>query len=453
MVKKKTLSAVIAIFAFALFAAAFLPGAVSAKAAEGTVEVTGEFVYDETAEEKTVTGFNLPAGVTGDYYVTIPNDVKVIGEQAFAGKDLAGIRIPASVTEIGVSAFSDCKKLSALGFEPRTADLRISRRAFDGCEKLTEITLPDHTEIRQEAFVNCTALLRVNVGQDSKFYNNGTVPGGTTELAFFSGNPNLKIVFPDKAAYKNMQEQEEATFKNTHAAACAYNVKVNYYVGASESAVTHVHLNDETLSALYVQDAAYKSTVWYAEKELTNAVSPDAVNAKLKTDSEINLYCYQTVAVPAFPESVSWVYDSKTSYAVSDKAQVLKAMGCEAEFTQAQLDALDFTLVYKDAKGNVLETPETIGESGVYNVMVSLNSRYGEWTQTSVIANATVNVDSGWFTVMLIVLCVVGALALIVTLTTAIVRKKVQRKAKKKQLTSQEVLEKFRAAGGETTLK
>lgn len=452
MVKKKTLSALVAIFVFALFATAFLPKAVFAKAADGTVEVTGDFVYDETADKKTITGFNLPAGVTGDYYVTIPSDVEVIGEQAFFGKDLAGVRIPASVEEIGVSAFGDCKKLSALGFEARAEDLLIRRYAFAGCEKLAEVTLPDHTEIRQEAFENCKSLLRVNVGQDCMFYNNGTAPGsGTTDLAFFSGNPNLKIVFPDKTAYGNMLKQEEATFKNNHADACAYLVKVNYFVGASQTAVTLNQVNDEQLSSLYVQDASYESTVWYAERELTNAVTLASVNQKLATDSEINLYCLETVSISA-PESVSWVYDDKVSYAISDKAQVLKAIGCEAEFTQAQLDALSITLVYKDAKGKVLETPEAIGESGVYTVMVSLDTRYGAW-KSPAIATATVNVDSGWFNIVLIVVLVVGALALIITVTTAIVRKKVQQKAKKKQLSSQEVLEKFRATGGETTLK
>lgn len=443
MVKKKTLSAVIAIFAFALFAAAFLPGAVSAKAAEGEPEITFEY-EDAAAEDKTITGIRVAEGATG-YSVTIPADVKEIGAYAFSNAGLAKVTIPATLTAIGTSAFEGCANLTDLSFEARTQTLTVNFRAFAKCKGLTEVTLPDKATVYQEAFVDCSALARVNVGKSASFRN-------SAEGVFFPVDTNLKLVFPDQEEYQTVLERD-TRFADNHAAACAYNVKVNYYVGASESAVTHVHLNDETLSTLYVQDAAYKSTVWYAERALTNAVSPDAVNAKLKTDSEINLYCYQTVAVPAFPESVSWVYDSKTSYAVSDKAQVLKAMGCEAEFTQAQLDALDFTLVYKDAKGNVLETPETIGESGVYNVMVSLNSRYGEWTQTSVIANATVNVDSGWFTVMLIVLCVVGALALIVTLTTAIVRKKVQRKAKKKQLTSQEVLEKFRAAGGETTLK
>lgn len=90
--------------------------------------------------------------------------------------------------------------------------------------------------------------------------------------------------------------------------------------------------------------------------------------------------------------------------------------------------------------------------AGVYSLTLTLNPDYGTWAQT-VSPTVTVNVNTRGFNVVLIVFLVIGILAVVTVVVTAIIRKKVQERNKKKQLTQKEVLDKFRAVGGETDLK
>ncbi|MDE7163290.1 MAG: leucine-rich repeat domain-containing protein [Clostridia bacterium] len=97
--------------------------------------------------------------------VTIPDSVKVIGEQAFSGcSNLKNVTIGSGVTTIGKSAFG-------------------------GCNSLESITLPDNvTTIEESAFEQCHNLKNVTLGKGVK-----TIKGHT-----FYHSENLKnIVLPD----------------------------------------------------------------------------------------------------------------------------------------------------------------------------------------------------------------------------------------------------------------
>ena len=71
--------------------------------------------------------------------------------------------IPASVTEIGNSAFYRCSALKTLTMPEGL--VTIGNKAFNDCDKLTEITIPDSvTTIGDFAFLDCTSLASLSLG-------------------------------------------------------------------------------------------------------------------------------------------------------------------------------------------------------------------------------------------------------------------------------------------------
>ena len=64
--------------------------------------------------------------------------VTVIGNNTFRNKKITSVIIPSSVTEINLSAFSDCKELTSVTIPDSVTN--IGRYAFTGCSSLTSVT-------------------------------------------------------------------------------------------------------------------------------------------------------------------------------------------------------------------------------------------------------------------------------------------------------------------------
>lgn len=104
------------------------------------------------------------------------------------------ITIPASVTEIGNSAFRDCKNLQSVNFGDNSQLQSIGDYAFNGCSSLTSVTIPEGvTEIGDSAFENCTSLTSITLPSSltsigtSAFVNcrsltSITIPEGVTSI-------------------------------------------------------------------------------------------------------------------------------------------------------------------------------------------------------------------------------------------------------------------------------
>ena len=93
----------------------------------------------------------------------IPSDgsVTVIGDSAFEGcEKLKSVVIPEGVEKIGFSAFEDCGDLASV--EMHDGLKSIGGSAFSGCGSLTSITIPDSvTSIGGYAFYRCSSLNNV----------------------------------------------------------------------------------------------------------------------------------------------------------------------------------------------------------------------------------------------------------------------------------------------------
>ena len=75
-------------------------------------------------------------------------NVKIIGERAFAGCNLKSIKIPEQIEQICDSAFEGCKKLTDVIIFETTK--QIGRNVFRGCDKLEGINIFQKVEKNEE---------------------------------------------------------------------------------------------------------------------------------------------------------------------------------------------------------------------------------------------------------------------------------------------------------------
>lgn len=93
-----------------------------------------------------------------DEFVTIPDSVTEIGSSAFLDcKTLVSVTIPDSVTKINKFAFRNCTSLSELNLGNNVAE--IGYLSFHGCKNLVSVTFPEGVRfIDVRAFVKCENL-------------------------------------------------------------------------------------------------------------------------------------------------------------------------------------------------------------------------------------------------------------------------------------------------------
>ena len=118
----------------------------------------------------------------------IADGVTNIGSSAFDDcKSLASVTIPDSVTRIGNGAFYDCRSLTSVTLPDSVTS--IGSYAFFGCTSLTSVTIPDSvTSIGDWTFSNCESLTSV------------TLPDSVTsigEYAFYNCRSLTSVTLPD----------------------------------------------------------------------------------------------------------------------------------------------------------------------------------------------------------------------------------------------------------------
>lgn len=106
---------------------------------------TGNLNLPSTLGGKPVTSIGHSAlyNCPSFYSITIPASVKNIGQSAFSmctGLTTVNFASPASLTNIGTSAFYNCKKLPSLSLPDSVVS--IQNNAFNACELLTSFTIP-----------------------------------------------------------------------------------------------------------------------------------------------------------------------------------------------------------------------------------------------------------------------------------------------------------------------
>lgn len=100
--------------------------------------------------------------------ITIPEGVKIIGNNAFAyNYALTEINLTSTLKYIGEAAFEDCMNLPTIDLPDSITE--IGARAFSGCKSITAVQLPvELSEIKNATFFGCSALEKVTLGVNAK---------------------------------------------------------------------------------------------------------------------------------------------------------------------------------------------------------------------------------------------------------------------------------------------
>ena len=100
-----------------------------------------------------------------DFFFSALEGLKNIGTGAFESTALSGtIRFNKSITQIGESAFSNCKSITKILFDQESSLSAISGNCFNSCESLTSVDFTFCTSlntINNTAFYNCPALREI----------------------------------------------------------------------------------------------------------------------------------------------------------------------------------------------------------------------------------------------------------------------------------------------------
>lgn len=114
---------------------------------------------------------------TGFTELVLPDSLVTIGNQAFNGcKKLTSVTLSNSVVNYGSSVFGSCTALTQVTFGSNMAS--VPMQMFSGCTALESIVIPDGvTTICKEAFKGCTALTSVTIPDSVKTIEDGAFKG------------------------------------------------------------------------------------------------------------------------------------------------------------------------------------------------------------------------------------------------------------------------------------
>ena len=120
------------------------------------------------------------------HLIKLPNGLKKIGDYAFYNTSITNLDLPATLTELGGGAFSNCRLLENVTFN--SANTSIGQYAFEYCAALKSVSLPKNlTTLNGRIFWNCQALSTISLPVTLQQIGDGC----------FAGTTLKSIVFPD----------------------------------------------------------------------------------------------------------------------------------------------------------------------------------------------------------------------------------------------------------------
>lgn len=129
---------------------------------------------EPTSSGLVVQGDTLTAYRGSEKRIAIPDGIKLIGENAFAGSRVEFISMPDSVIAIEDNAFHNCKMLSQIKWSANLQ--RIGDHAFEFCKRLTELDLSNAGSlgrIGKRAFAHCYSLEKIELPDSLKTIEDG----------------------------------------------------------------------------------------------------------------------------------------------------------------------------------------------------------------------------------------------------------------------------------------
>ncbi|MBO5146502.1 MAG: leucine-rich repeat domain-containing protein [Lachnospiraceae bacterium] len=145
----------------------------------GSVSAAGD-------ESFRINGTTLTRYLGTDTFVSIPDTVTTIGDEAFSGNQtLTSVSIPDSVTAISYNAFKNCTALTGIHI-PDTVT-KVGPGAFEGCTALTSVEIGKNVSSwGTGVFINCDSLAAVSIDRDNEYltYYNGAIYNGNMTMLY-----------------------------------------------------------------------------------------------------------------------------------------------------------------------------------------------------------------------------------------------------------------------------
>ena len=128
----------------------------------------------------------LTAYLGNETFVTIPGDVKAIGENAFKGNaTLKSVEIPSNVETIGFNAFKNCTALTKVSIPDSVT--KVGPGAFEGCTSLYDVEIGRNVRSwGSGVFADCSSLAEVIVDEENQYltYYNGALYNGNMSMLY-----------------------------------------------------------------------------------------------------------------------------------------------------------------------------------------------------------------------------------------------------------------------------
>ena len=164
---------------------------------KATLKVTAHTTVSVTFKEKSVDVSLLQIDSDGTLrFVTDKNAL------------VGSLAIPDNVTKIGYNAFEGCSKLTSVTMADNVTE--IENNAFKGCSKLTNVTIGSNvTSIGQNAFQNCIGLTTLTIGKGVSSIPTGAFAGCSSLESITINSTSLNNIAWD--AFENCTELTSLT--------------------------------------------------------------------------------------------------------------------------------------------------------------------------------------------------------------------------------------------------
>lgn len=166
--------------------------------------------------------------------------VTVIGAAAFEkANGLRRLVLPVSVQEVMSEAFRECRELTSVEFAEGVISMTVSKDAFAGCMKLTEIVLPSTmSEFPAEVINNTESIRSIVVPASSPYF----VADGT---AIYSKDNTELYYYSRSATFENGVFKAKDSVTRIHANVFSENRNIKKVVIgkiSSKSMITHLQI-------------------------------------------------------------------------------------------------------------------------------------------------------------------------------------------------------------------